>query len=80
MITFEHTRPEGRLMNKYTLHPCRNTDNNGNIERCDAWEADFFTIYQCNEDGTEDAVIDFNTKGEAEEYLRKNKNSLLVKV
>lgn len=52
-------------MDKYTLHPCRNVDDR-NVERCEACEADFFTIYRCNEDGTEDAVIDFEFEDSVE--------------
>ena len=52
-------------MPKHTLHPCRDTGG-GHIERCEACEADFFTIYRRNDDGTESAVVDYEFEDSVE--------------
>lgn len=49
----------------YTLHPCRNVGEE-DIERCEACEADMFTIYRVNEDGTESAIIDYEFEDSVE--------------
>lgn len=49
----------------YTLHPCRNVGEK-DIERCEACEADMFTIYRVNEDGTESAIIDYEFEDSVE--------------
>lgn len=42
----------------YTLRPCRYVSQN-EVEVCDRQDADLFTIYRVNPDGTEQACIDY---------------------
>ena len=52
-------------MSKYTMHPCRDVGG-GEIERCEACEADMFTIYRIEADGTEAAHIDYEFEDSVE--------------
>lgn len=58
----------------YTVHGVKPEDGNpDNLIRVSDEEAEFFTVYLRNADGTEDAVADYPSRQEAEEELERYK-------